>query len=251
MRSNASTRNAARCGYDSSPRSCWSGEGSRPCRLGRRFAKHPWPMLLGCPGAGVSLPGRPPSLPGSSPMSNAAALSCRPSWSSASASWPSPRRGLDDRRRGGRRCVAPVARTMAAVPPAAAAAAAAPGPVPWPADRLGVGWARPHEARHPHDPSHWYLFILGTEPAAQGRGLGSALLARVLARVDAERMPVYWSRRASGTSPCTAATASRSPVRSRFRAARGSGPCGASPELERVITEGSVRRGQQRSRCHQ
>jgi ribosomal protein S18 acetylase RimI-like enzyme len=47
------------------------------------------------------------------------------------------------------------------------------------------------EARHPHDPSHWYLFILGTEPAAQGRGLGSALLAHMLARVDADGMPAY------------------------------------------------------------
>jgi ribosomal protein S18 acetylase RimI-like enzyme len=47
------------------------------------------------------------------------------------------------------------------------------------------------EERRPHDPPHWYLFILGTERAAQGRGLGSALLAHVLARVDAEAMPAY------------------------------------------------------------
>jgi ribosomal protein S18 acetylase RimI-like enzyme len=47
------------------------------------------------------------------------------------------------------------------------------------------------EVRHPQDRSHWYLFILGTEPTAQGRGLGSALLAQVLARVDADGMPVY------------------------------------------------------------
>jgi ribosomal protein S18 acetylase RimI-like enzyme len=47
------------------------------------------------------------------------------------------------------------------------------------------------EARHPDDRSHWYLFILGTEEAAQGRGLGSALLAQMLARVDADGMPVY------------------------------------------------------------
>jgi hypothetical protein len=42
-----------------------------------------------------------------------------------------------------------------------------------------------------------------------------------------------WSPPASGTSPCMAATASRSPARSRSRAARGSGRCGASPALER------------------
>jgi ribosomal protein S18 acetylase RimI-like enzyme len=47
------------------------------------------------------------------------------------------------------------------------------------------------EARHPHDRSHWYLFILGTEPAAQGQGLGSTLLAQMLARVDADGMPAY------------------------------------------------------------
>jgi ribosomal protein S18 acetylase RimI-like enzyme len=47
------------------------------------------------------------------------------------------------------------------------------------------------EAQHPHDRSHWYLCILGTEPAAQGQGLGSALLAQVLARVDADGLPAY------------------------------------------------------------
>ena len=47
------------------------------------------------------------------------------------------------------------------------------------------------EERHPDDRSHWYLFILGTEQAAQGRGLGSALLSHMLARVDAEQMPAY------------------------------------------------------------
>ena len=47
------------------------------------------------------------------------------------------------------------------------------------------------EARHPYDPPHWYLFILGTEQAAQGRGLGSALLAQVLARVDADGTSAY------------------------------------------------------------
>ena len=47
------------------------------------------------------------------------------------------------------------------------------------------------EERHPRDPSHWYLFILGTEQAAQGRGLGSALLAQALTRIDADGMPVY------------------------------------------------------------
>jgi ribosomal protein S18 acetylase RimI-like enzyme len=47
------------------------------------------------------------------------------------------------------------------------------------------------EQRHPYDPPHWYLFILGVEQAAQGQGLGSALLAHMLARVDADGMPAY------------------------------------------------------------
>jgi ribosomal protein S18 acetylase RimI-like enzyme len=47
------------------------------------------------------------------------------------------------------------------------------------------------EQRHPPDPPHWYLFILGTEPTAQGQGLGSALLAHMLARVDADGIPAY------------------------------------------------------------
>src|SRR2546423_1534352 len=47
------------------------------------------------------------------------------------------------------------------------------------------------EERHPDDRSHWYLFILGAEQTAQGRGLGSALLAHMLARVDAHGMPAY------------------------------------------------------------
>lgn len=47
------------------------------------------------------------------------------------------------------------------------------------------------EEQHPPDPSHWYLFILGAEQAAQGRGLGSALLADMLARLDADGMPAY------------------------------------------------------------
>ncbi len=46
------------------------------------------------------------------------------------------------------------------------------------------------EARHPPFP-HWYLAILGTDPASQGRGLGSAVLAPVLERCDADGTPAY------------------------------------------------------------
>jgi ribosomal protein S18 acetylase RimI-like enzyme len=46
------------------------------------------------------------------------------------------------------------------------------------------------ERAHPVEP-HWYLAVLGTDPRHQRRGVGSALLAPILARCDAERVPAY------------------------------------------------------------
>ncbi|HXF44608.1 MAG TPA: GNAT family N-acetyltransferase [Burkholderiaceae bacterium] len=43
---------------------------------------------------------------------------------------------------------------------------------------------------HPDEP-HWYLPLVGTDPVAQGHGLGAALLAHTLARCDAEGLPAY------------------------------------------------------------
>jgi len=43
---------------------------------------------------------------------------------------------------------------------------------------------------HPSEP-HWYLGVLGTDPPHQGRGIGSALMAPVLARCDGEGVPAY------------------------------------------------------------
>jgi len=48
-----------------------------------------------------------------------------------------------------------------------------------------IGWDR-LERSHPRTPAHLYLALLGTDPSAQGRGLGSAVLAGVLERCDAE-----------------------------------------------------------------
>ena len=46
--------------------------------------------------------------------------------------------------------------------------------------------------RHHHAPSrHWYLSALGVEPQRQGEGIGSALLAPVLAEADAAGVPCY------------------------------------------------------------
>ena len=38
---------------------------------------------------------------------------------------------------------------------------------------------------------HWYLMILGVDPAHQGRGIGSALIEPMLARADAEGLSCY------------------------------------------------------------
>jgi GNAT superfamily N-acetyltransferase len=47
------------------------------------------------------------------------------------------------------------------------------------------------EDSHPRDRPHYYLSLLGTHPGHRGRGLGMALLAENLARIDQERMPAY------------------------------------------------------------
>jgi ribosomal protein S18 acetylase RimI-like enzyme len=46
------------------------------------------------------------------------------------------------------------------------------------------------ERRHPEDP-HLYLAALGTDPPAQGRGVGSALLRPGLELCDREGLPAY------------------------------------------------------------
>ena len=46
------------------------------------------------------------------------------------------------------------------------------------------------EAHHPVA-AHFYLWIVGVEPAEQGHGLGERLLAPVLAACDAELLPAY------------------------------------------------------------
>ena len=43
---------------------------------------------------------------------------------------------------------------------------------------------------HPHEPL-WYLPMIGVDPARQGMGLGSALLAHALAEVDREAKSAY------------------------------------------------------------
>jgi ribosomal protein S18 acetylase RimI-like enzyme len=47
------------------------------------------------------------------------------------------------------------------------------------------------ERNHPLAPPHWYLAVLGTDPAAQGQGLGSAVLGPVLEQCDADGVGAY------------------------------------------------------------
>jgi GNAT superfamily N-acetyltransferase len=51
---------------------------------------------------------------------------------------------------------------------------------------VALGWER-LERGHPRKPPHLYLAVLGTEPAAQRRGLGSAVLGGVLEQCDRDR----------------------------------------------------------------
>jgi GNAT superfamily N-acetyltransferase len=43
---------------------------------------------------------------------------------------------------------------------------------------------------HPKPP-HWYLGLLAVDPDLQGRGIGGALLTRMLERVDRDGLPAY------------------------------------------------------------
>ena len=43
---------------------------------------------------------------------------------------------------------------------------------------------------HPQEP-HWYLPLIGVDPAHQGKGLGSRLMRHALARIDADGLPAF------------------------------------------------------------
>jgi GNAT superfamily N-acetyltransferase len=46
------------------------------------------------------------------------------------------------------------------------------------------------EKHHPREP-HYYLQVIGTDPAKQGKGFGGVVMRRQLAIADAARMPAY------------------------------------------------------------
>ncbi len=57
------------------------------------------------------------------------------------------------------------------------------------------------ERAHPAGPPHYYLSLLGTHPDHRGKGLGMALLADNLAKIDAEGMPAYLESSNSENDP--------------------------------------------------
>jgi ribosomal protein S18 acetylase RimI-like enzyme len=50
---------------------------------------------------------------------------------------------------------------------------------------------RRFDASHPRGESYFYLSLLGTHPDHRGRGIGMALLADGLVRIDQQQMPAY------------------------------------------------------------
>jgi GNAT superfamily N-acetyltransferase len=54
-----------------------------------------------------------------------------------------------------------------------------------------VGDRARFDAAHPREEPNFYLSLLGTHPSHAGRGIGMALLAENLARIDREGMPAY------------------------------------------------------------
>jgi GNAT superfamily N-acetyltransferase len=47
------------------------------------------------------------------------------------------------------------------------------------------------ESRHPHEPHSFYLAVIGTDPAHQGKGVGTALMQPVLELCDRDGVPAY------------------------------------------------------------
>ncbi len=46
------------------------------------------------------------------------------------------------------------------------------------------------DQHHPAEP-HWYLEVIGADPTRRGEGIGSALMAPMLERIDGEGLPAY------------------------------------------------------------
>jgi ribosomal protein S18 acetylase RimI-like enzyme len=60
------------------------------------------------------------------------------------------------------------------------------------------GFTEQMAAFHPHEP-HWYLPLIGVDPAYQGRGLGSVLMAHGLTVSDKAGLPAYLEATSEGS----------------------------------------------------
>lgn len=60
----------------------------------------------------------------------------------------------------------------------------------WRMPLVMAGWLNV-ERRHPREPLHYYLAVLGTDPPAQGQGLGTRVLAPVLEECDREGVAAF------------------------------------------------------------
>jgi len=97
------------------------------------------------------------------------------------------------------------------------------------AGRAGALMERFATAR-PTEPEHYYLSLFGTRPDRRGHGIGMALLAADLARIDAEGTPPTSSRPILPTWRDTGRSGSWTTGRSSFpMAAPRSRRCGARP----------------------
>ncbi|WP_155372774.1 GNAT family N-acetyltransferase [Catellatospora vulcania] len=54
-------------------------------------------------------------------------------------------------------------------------------------------------AHHPHGGPHWHLALLAVRPGQRGTGLGSELLGRRLAQLDAAGVPAYLEASSAGS----------------------------------------------------
>ena len=84
------------------------------------------------------------------------------------------------------------------------------------------------EAKHPVEP-HYYLFLLGTRPGWQGRGLGSSLMAPVLQTCDRDGVPAYLEATSERNKQLYLRHGFEVTDEIRCPTGRRCGPCGGRP----------------------
>ncbi|MBY0532897.1 MAG: GNAT family N-acetyltransferase [Xanthobacteraceae bacterium] len=67
-------------------------------------------------------------------------------------------------------------------------------------EKDGEGIFAQMEHFHPKEP-HWYLPLIGADPAHQGKGYGAALMAHAVKRCDESRLPAYLESSNPGNVP--------------------------------------------------